>query len=249
MSKINSNQPCICGSGKKHKKCCGTVPGESMQKPSSPSVEGTWGVSGAGIFLSLRPYYEEEDDPRNFLDPGGAEGTYKVSFLLCKPSRTILDDNHVVLEAEKESGDSHLFIGGPNLRAEINADLPHGKFIFYGYPNKNGCLSLIEIEEVQAPDFGAALEISHSALSPVLSRLSLLLDIPLNIYRTTIKELASHSFMTSLSIPYTNKPSVAFDNYPPDKEFSKFASLYREALNSNSSNYQYLCFYKIIEGN
>jgi hypothetical protein len=32
------------------------------------------------------------------------------------------------------------------------------------------------------------------------------------------------------------------------KEFGKYVSLYREALNSSSPNYQFLCYYKIIEG-
>jgi len=32
------------------------------------------------------------------------------------------------------------------------------------------------------------------------------------------------------------------------QEFRKYASYYREGLASNSLNYQFLCFYKIIEG-
>jgi hypothetical protein len=39
-----------------------------------------------------------------------------------------------------------------------------------------------------------------------------------------------------------------FANYSADKDLAKFASLYREALNTNSPNYQYLSFFKIIEG-
>src|SRR6266540_5540149 len=36
------------------------------------------------------------------------------------------------------------------------------------------------------------------------------------------------------------------ENLP--EEFRKYASLYREAMNSNNPNYQFLCYYKIIEG-
>jgi hypothetical protein len=39
-----------------------------------------------------------------------------------------------------------------------------------------------------------------------------------------------------------------FTDYEPDKELANFASLYREALNSNSPNYQFLSYFKIIEG-
>jgi hypothetical protein len=31
-------------------------------------------------------------------------------------------------------------------------------------------------------------------------------------------------------------------------EFRKYASFYRETLHSNSINYQFLCFFKIVEG-
>ncbi len=54
--------------------------------------------------------------------------------------------------------------------------------------------------------------------------------------------------MSSLTLPFIEKPVPMFTSYQPDKDLAKFASLYREALNSNSPNYQYLCFYKIIEG-
>jgi hypothetical protein len=37
-------------------------------------------------------------------------------------------------------------------------------------------------------------------------------------------------------------------NFVADEERRKYTSLYREALTSNSLNYQFLCFYKIIEG-
>jgi hypothetical protein len=44
-------------------------------------------------------------------------------------------------------------------------------------------------------------------------------------------------------VPLVNVPFDAFT-----REASRYASLYRESMISNSPNYQFLCYYKIIEG-
>ena len=58
------------------------------------------------------------------------------------------------------------------------------------------------------------------------------------------------SSITSISLKAPFKD--VFGGIPPldsvTSEQQKYISLYREALNSSSANYSYLCFYRIIEG-
>jgi hypothetical protein len=54
--------------------------------------------------------------------------------------------------------------------------------------------------------------------------------------------------MSSATLPFLGKSLVVSMAFEADRDLSRFSSLYREALNSNSPNYQYLSFFKIIEG-
>src|SRR5204863_3020912 len=134
-------------------------------------------------------------------------------------------------------GDSHLFIGDPaDVRLEIEAKLPNGNLILYGYPNDKGFLAKIEIDEVEAEGFGDANLKAYNALSIVMSRLSLLTDVPLHIYRITTVELATQNLIGSFTLPFAETGIPMFSGYEPDEDLAKFASLYREALNSNAPN-------------
>lgn len=109
-------------------------------------------------------------------------------------------------------------------------------------------MSKVIAENVKALNFQDAQTKAYTALAPTLSRISLLLDVPLHISKTVITELFTNNHMSSVTLPYLEKTAPNFDNYQLHTEASKFASLYREALSNNSPNYQFLCFYKIIEG-
>jgi hypothetical protein len=54
--------------------------------------------------------------------------------------------------------------------------------------------------------------------------------------------------MGSFTLPFAETSAPMFAEFQTDEDLAKFASLYREALNSNSPNYQYLSYFKIIEG-
>ena len=220
-------------------------------KPDSehyPALEGTWGLSGIETLITLTRLYKDPDDLRNLAPPSGSSGTYKVSFVLSRPDYALVAENQISF-ADDISGDSHIFIGSPDeLRVEIEAKLPDGDLTLYGYPNQKGFLGKVEIEELAASGFGNANLKAYNALSIVLSRLALVADVPLHIYRMTTVELATRNLMSSLTLPFVQKPPQLFSGYEKDKALAKFASLYREALNTKSPNYQYLCFYKIIEG-
>ncbi|HYE76019.1 MAG TPA: methylamine utilization protein MauJ, partial [Blastocatellia bacterium] len=158
--------------------------------------------------------------------------------------------------AETLVGDSHLLIGPPTTdqadeepsQITFSASTKDGEFEFTGYPNSKGCLERIVLESINAGDFHQATMKAFHGLMPALSQMSLYFDIPFHIYQTQAIELRTNSRRCSVIAPYTQKAlqDLAFNNF--SEELCKYAALYREAMNSNSFNYQFLCYYKIIEG-
>jgi hypothetical protein len=84
-------------------------------------------------------------------------------------------------------------------------------------------------------------------LAPYLSRLSLEYDVPVYIYQTDIVEISSRRYLISTDRSYRNVYLFESTPRPIPKEAEGYCGLYREALNSNSPIYQFLCFFKIIE--
>ncbi len=256
VPKVGRNESCQCGSGKKYKKCCGaptrTVPSNytgAVQEKARPLV-GTWGLPGIEINMVLtRRSSTNPDYPGNFATTGGAPGKYKVSFILSRPEHAPLRENHVTFSDQDIVGDSHLRISETDdTRVDILWDLPEGRITFYCYPNQKGYLSRMEMLDIEALNFVDAGLQAYNKISPFLSRLSLALDIPFHVHKLTTKEESTQNYITSFKLPFLERAGIPQSEYLPEKESSKFASLYREALNSNSPNYQYLCYYKIIEG-
>jgi hypothetical protein len=75
------------------------------------------------------------------------------------------------------------------------------------------------------------------------------LDIPLDVQIIETMELLTENVGIRLVQPFLEAPFSVEGTPPPyDSEFGHYASMYREALNSNSSVYRFLCLFKIIEG-
>ena len=73
------------------------------------------------------------------------------------------------------------------------------------------------------------------------------LDVPIYIETIQITELATHTSSLRFRMPHLNMTFAGGITPLLDDEFCHYASLYREALNSNSGFYRFLCFYKVIE--
>jgi hypothetical protein len=200
-------------------------------------------------------YRFKGDDPRNTLPLGGSPGLYEVTFILHRPGYK-LQQEHQLSFSSGLRGDSHLAISKPAFSPPGNPDADQirivgitedGQFEFIGLPNEKGYLGKIVTAPFQARDRGHAEEIAYRALASPLSNMSLHLDIPLEIgYRET-KELSNGSVSISFVSPYLEAPMAihATSNFVP--EFRSYAALYREALNTNSPVYQFLCLFKIVE--
>jgi hypothetical protein len=205
----------------------------------------------------MQARFNEPDDPRNAGGPEGIAGKYKTIFTLSRPGQAISPENHF-MPASNLKGDSHLAIAEPALsflQGESSDQLyfqcatPEGIFAFIGFSNEKGFLSRVESEPFDANSFSDAAWKAHHAIASTLSSMSVYFDVPVNIYQMDVIEVRTGSLRLSILMPFRAVPGVIM---PPIREWSaqqqKYASLYREALGSSSSNYQFLCLYRIIEG-
>jgi SEC-C motif len=264
--KVGRNDPCPCGSGKKYKKCHGmngkgrvNSRAAHQAKPGSIPVSATsmqiapMGLPGQHQHLVVVSQFRDPGDPRNNSSPQGMPGKYTVTFVLARPGFTLLPEGQHSF-ANGLRGNSHLGIAPPVFtgagdvtQIRMLGTTEDGTFVFDGFPNERGFLGKIVSEPFDASSFHDAEAKAHRALASSLSNLSVHLDIPLSIVQTESLEVRTQNTQTSILTPYSEVPMAirATANLLP--EFRGYASLYREALNSNSSVYQFLCLFKMIE--
>jgi hypothetical protein len=214
------------------------------------------GVPGLQYHLLRKLHYANPFDTRNLGSLAGTPGKYKVVFILSRPGFSLLPELQF-LTAGGLKGDSHIGIAEPALKFldgnsfdQIRLDIgtPYGEFRFMGYANDEGFLGKIESDEFEAANLNDAVLRAHQALSRSLSNISVYLDVPVNIYQIDVTEVRTGSIRMTLKAPYKAVVGIfpTVDQMTVDQQV--YSSLYREALNSNSSNYQFLCLYRLIEG-
>jgi SEC-C motif len=263
MAKVGRNEPCPCNSGKKFKKCHGLLPPGNLNvehlgiiSTKAKAAEFKLpGVPGMNMDLVLQAGYSDRESLKNVSN---LPGKYKVLFTLNRPGYPLRSER-MISSSEQLEGDSHLAIADPAVKyvdgrryefdkLMFEATTDNGHFVFHGKANKKGMLGTVETEPFEAQHFGdAALRALH-AVAPTLSSISTALDVPVSIYQMEVIELRTNTRRISLKTPFSDVFGwiPALESVTPEQQ--KYISLYREALNSNSDNYSYLCFYRIIEG-
>lgn len=215
-----------------------------------------WGLPGHLHQCILQAHYADPNDPRNLEKPGGQPGKYKVIFTLSRPGFSPLPDSEFSV-ADHLKGDSHLAITKPAMidlnfpdadAINLSVATENGRFNFTGRPNRNGFLAGIELDEIEAENCKQAAVKAYHALMPTLSSFSLFFNIPLNIYQVDVTELRTNSRLFTMLMPFRNTPLTAVPFDQLSEELLRYASFYREGMNSSSPNYQFLCYFKIIEG-
>lgn len=106
----------------------------------------------------------------------------------------------------------------------------------------------IELQSINASNFNNAVGRAFRGATLALSGISFQYDVPLAIYQMDVIELRTHSVKFSMMTPFRETSFLGGPTQAPSQEFLKYASYYREGLTSDSINYQFLCFYKVIEG-
>jgi SEC-C motif len=269
MANVGRNVPCPCGSGKKYKKCHGslrnsasagrfypvakeaTIPAKPASKISAQLPPK--GLPGIQQALIVVPMFADPNDPRNQGGPQGRPGLYEVIFTLCRPGFPLTQEREIA-SADDLSGNSHLAIAKPAFtppdpgadRIKIRTIIEGEAFEFTGFPNAKGFLGKI-VTNCQAQNFLDAYRKSYGALAPSLSNWSIHLDVPLSIYQVDIKEVRTGTLRMTFMPPFLETPFAVVPQAQMPADFRGYASLYREALSSNSPVYQFLCHFKIIE--
>lgn len=214
------------------------------------------GVPGLQYHLLMRPHYADPTDHRNLGALGGTPGKYKVVFTLSRPGFSLLPELSFSAGGGLK-GDSHVAIAEPALKFlegetfdQIRFDIgtPFGQFRFMGFANDDGFLGKIELDEFDAANLSDAALRAHQALSRSLSNMSVCLDIPVNIYQIDVTEIRTGSLRMTLKSPFKAVAGLMAPAGQITEDQQVYSSLYREALNSSSSNYQFLCLYRVIEG-
>ncbi|MGD0569708.1 MAG: methylamine utilization protein MauJ [Candidatus Sulfotelmatobacter sp.] len=190
----------------------------------------------------------------NANGPNGAPGQYMASFVLARPNSRNSPENDIKF-ADALRGDSHLAISKPAIKLEIDPDQVLLSFksgtvnlLFRGFPNESGYLAKLTTDPFFAPDRATAERTARTAIHGLLSHLSAQLDVPLIIELVEVVEVATNSRGITFTAPFPATPmAVRGEGEIKDPELEHAMALYREALNSNTEIYRFLCFYKILE--
>lgn len=210
------------------------------------------GVPGAYYQLWVRNIRRGEDPNSAFQN---RPDKYKVIFTL---SRHALDQQN--LDFQGGAGDSFVQIAKPESeRTDQDPDrivilsahttpTTVEKIEVEGIPNKAGRLAQCVVE-LQAGSFVEADRIGFGAVSGFFSMLAFELDVPVRLGQLNIEQTSSQNASMTYTCPY---PDVHLTAAGTDLNTSPYIqsllSLYREGINSNSMNYQFLCWYKVVEG-
>lgn len=158
----------------------------------------------------------------------GIAGDSYIQIAKPKAERSPTDTDHLALFCQRK-------IQGAVHRLEVT-----------GVPNDEGRLSKLQVE-VPAGSFRDAAVIGLSATSPFLSLISFEHDIPVHVFQMDITQKSTGATMMSYVAPYAESTPA-----PRAGRTSNYVqalnALYREGLNSSSPNYQFLCWFKILEG-
>jgi hypothetical protein len=118
---------------------------------------------------------------------------------------------------------------------------------FLGEFNAQGYLGKFSAT-VEANDANEAAWTAHASLAPLLSSLSASADVPLFIESIDAVEEATGNGLTRWVNPFPEQ-AFNFGSLPLlSEDYCHYASLYREAMETNSSFYRFLCLFKIVEG-
>ena len=243
--KIGRNQKCPCGSGLKYKRCHGRQTSPIIRSNVTRDPIATFqplgfpGQNGAYVVEPIFP----PGDPRREGGPAGTPGDYEVVFTLARPGYPLRPERSTG-SGDRLTGDSHL--GIPD-QFQTDAKCEGEHFQFHGIRNQGGFLSAIAVR-CHANNLHDAYAKCYRAVTPLLSQFALRWDVPLSVYQADTKELRKGTVQWTHRNPFLEvKVTAGAMNLTAEPELRTYASVYREALTTDSITYQFLCFYRIIE--
>lgn len=204
-------------------------------------------LEGRPYYWVLHPLTAEQREKQIRPEANGLPGKYRVVLTLAKPGYALQAAGEHSTDAGIE-GDSNLYIGRDFANGHVLLLKIDGRdFEVRLVANSHGRLGKFVLDSIQADGFPQARRLAWAAVSPTLSLLSATLDIPLHISQVDLTELRSHAVAGEILVDHIDVGLFLAALNGLSDEFRHYASMYREALNSNSPNYEFLCLFKIIE--
>jgi len=164
---------------------------------------------------------------------------YKVAAMLGKSH---ISHDSSFPHISKENGDSFL-LGTPDTDG-ITVEILGRHYLFY--ENAAGEYSYIELS-CTATSFKSAQAIFFDGITTYLDLLSYGNNCSLFLKETRIEDI-KHRLMVFPSVAPYRKSIVSLGDFVIYPQLREILSMYREAKNSSSTLYRFLCLYKIMEG-
>jgi len=213
-----------------------------MSTTPSPSTNipveslGPAGIKGELHVLALMENEQRQDHDR-LCDK--SERSFKVAILLSKASAAV---ESIKGDFGPEDGGSYLLL--PEEAILLRVRCAEGMFEFN--KNSQGENSMVQFECTATAPSEARNKFQMVVL-PFIDYLSYLANCPVVVATMRIEDLKNDRTTIEYISPYrkaTVNPHIS--TFPI--EMGPVYSMYREAKNSNSDFYKFLCYYKILEG-
>lgn len=194
------------------------------------------------VSITIVPIFN--DRPK--ASPDGARGTYEAVFVLGVPGTALFRESLNIPELVK-SGDSLLMMPQDAVKVEclIQGGGPVAKITFL--PNAENRLARAEMT-FNAASFDEAEEIAWNLISNMLSVWSFRHDTAIDISGYQIREVASQVLLANFGIVGTPKTLDINFGGPSTAELRALLAAYREGINATNPFYQFLSFFKVVEG-
>jgi hypothetical protein len=213
-------------------------------------------MPGEPGYMTVVNVFNPPSDPRNEGVPQGVPGEYTAVVILARPGRPLTPEyEHSFSSGLK--GDSHLAISRPAYSPPGNpgADqiratgLLNGVvYEWTGLPNARGFLGKLLLRSFYAENLVDGGRKAYHAVASTLSGWSAHLDIPLHVSQIEVRETRTGNVQMTYRDPFNERALEVDANVVQTAEFRSAVSLYRDALESSSLIYRFLCLFKIIEG-
>lgn len=173
----------------------------------------------------------------------GVQGSYQVTFVLGVPGLNSVA-TEVDFDAVLRSGDS--LFAGTGMKVEYALSATDQSQEFFVSANGLGRLDQVELT-VSAESFTGAERAAHDLVMPILSRMAMEADVPVEVRATVIMEISTQIRQVGATLVGKVKIAPEFTDVSTT-ELRPLLAAYREGLNCNIPSYQAVAFYKIIEG-